>query len=138
MRHLYLYVFALFLGTLLLDLTVWGALPGLGSTGRQIEAAAHREHRIAVAYIAAGTPLGEAFPWLRETGASWLRQACGDDGLARIDEAPRVAMDIVLGPTRNGAHRRLKLAYHAPPWLLLMALAAYAARPRQVSLMGRR
>lgn len=138
MRHVYLYVLVLFLGTLMLDLVAWGALPELGSTGRRIDVAAHREHRIAVVYIAAGAPLGEAFPQLRAAGASWLRKALDEDGLARIDEAPRVAMDIVLGPTRSGSHRRLKLAYHAPPWLLLMTLVAYAARPRQVRLMGRR
>lgn len=136
MRHLYLYLFVLFLGTLMLDLVVWGALPELGSTGERIDVAAHREKRIAVAYIAAGTPLGEAFPPLRQTGARWLRKACGEDGLARIDAAPRVAMDIILGPTRNSSQRRLKLVYHASPWLLLLTLVAYAARPRQVRMMG--
>lgn len=137
MRYLYLPMLALLLVSVLLDLIAWGALPELGATGQRIHAAAHRENTIAVAYIAAGTPLTEAVPALRRAGARWLRSACAE-GFARIDEAPRAAMDIMLGPAYNRAHGRLKLMYYAPPWLLLATLAAWTLRPRQIRLVGAR
>lgn len=126
----------LFVLSLLYDLALWGGTQALPGVGPSIAQSARREAPLAWTYIVLGEPLTNAMPSVRAWSVGELTRAWGD-AFARIEEDPAIAMDALSGESLNGTHRRMRVAYWAPPVLLVLALIAWLRRPRQVRMMGR-
>jgi len=136
-RRLYLIALVLFIVCFLYDLVVWGALPAVPDVGAGIVDSAQREAPLASTYIALGSRIDNALPWLQAFGVSRLTAAFSD-GFARIAEDPDVAMDLIFNTTWNSEHRWMKMMYWAPPLLLLLTLLLYSRRAKQIHAIGRR
>jgi hypothetical protein len=76
-------------------------------------------------------------PFLDDWGTQRAQRAL-ETGMARMNDDPNVAMDLILSQNWNGTHAILKLMYWAAPVLGLAFLLAWARRPKKVSLMGGR
>lgn len=134
-QHLPWISLLLFVLALAYDLAVWGAAPALPHGGRAIVQAAAREAPLASTYIRLGAPLARALPPVQEFGARRLRAAYGDS-FDILPENPAIAMDLLFHG-RAGGRRAILFAYYAAPVLLLLAVAAWLRRPRQVRSLGR-
>lgn len=136
-RHLHTLALALLLLTLVLDLSMWGAVPDLPKVGPHIQKSASTEALLASIYIALGQPLDATFGSLGNFGAAMMTDALSD-GFARMVEPPNVCMDLILNESYNSTHGWVKILYWCPPILLVLFLILWAIRPKPVKLVGRR
>jgi hypothetical protein len=136
-RRLPLYLFVLFVASLLYDAVIWGALPSLPDIGRDLRTVMHGRALLADTYTAIGRPIDAAVPTLLDYGTTRLERAfeiIRPQMLEHIELAP----DLVFGPVTNTMHRWIRISYWFPPVLLVATLLAWVTRPRKVSFIPHR
>jgi hypothetical protein len=136
-KRLHWILLLLFVWALAYDLVVWGAAARLPDIGDKLRVSAQRNALLATMYMAGGDALDAAVPVLEDWGAQ-RAQAALQTGAQRIKDDPNVAMDLIFSQTWNATHAFLKFMYWAAPVLGVLFLAAWARRPKKISLMGRR
>ena len=136
-KYLHWWITMLFVVALAFDAIVWSAAVRTPDVGDKLMRSVHRQALLANVYIAAGTPLVSAIPALDAWGQSYF-QSAADEGFARIDEDPMVAVDLFFSENWNARHRTLKTMYWVPPVLGVLAIVLWIRRPKKISLMGRR
>lgn len=136
-RHAHWWITLLAVLTVFYDLAVWGALADMAEVGDKLRLSARRQAFLATVYMAGGEVLDRRLPPLRDWGAARVESALAQS-LPRIRQDPYVAMDVILGSTQNGAQALLQFCYFAAPITALLALLAWAGRPKKVHLLGRR
>jgi hypothetical protein len=137
MKRLHWVLLILFVWALAYDLVVWGAAGRLPDLGDKLRVSAQRNALLATMYMAGGGALVAAVPALENWGAE-RAQTAFESGIPRIKDDPNVAMDLIFSQTWNSTHATLKFMYWAAPVLGLLALVAWARRPKKVSLIGGR
>ena len=136
-QHLHWYAIALFVIVLSYDFVVWGAASRLPDVGPQLLASAHSEGPLVYLYMRAGSVVDQAVPALDQWGQRQANAALSE-GFQRIQEDPKVAMDLVFSQTWNAQHAMLKTMHWAAPALALISIVMWIRRPKKVALMGRR
>jgi hypothetical protein len=136
-QHLHWYVIALFLIVLGYDCVVWGGASRLPDVGPQLLASARGEGPLVYLYMSVGSILDAAVPTLDQWGQRHANAALSE-GFQRIQEDPRVAMDVVFSQTWNAQHAVLKTMHWTAPVLALISIVMWIRRPKKVALMGRR
>lgn len=136
-RRLHVVALVLLVLSLLYDLVVWGALPGLPEVGDDIVASANREAPLAATYILLGAPIDSAFSPLQTFGEARLTSALSE-GFPRIKADSTVAIDLIFNTTWNAAHSWLKTVYWMPPVFLILTAVLWWRRPRKITTFGRR
>ena len=136
-RRLHLVAVILFVIVFLLDLAIWGAVPGLPDVGEGIARSARSETLLATTYILLGGMLDAAVPALGEFGAGFFTRAVGE-AFPSIVEAPNLAMDLIFSSRFYGTHGWLKTLYWAAPVLLVLSIVLWARKPKTIRLVGGR
>lgn len=126
----------LFVLCFIYDIVVWGGVFALPDVGQGIADSARREAPLATTYIAIGNLLDSAVPALRDYGSARLSDAF-NEGFERMRADPRVAMDLIFGPSWNATHSWIKTMYWAAPVLLLISLVLWVRRPKKISMLRR-
>lgn len=136
-RRLHLVAVILFVTVFILDLAIWGAVPGLPDVGEGIARSARAETLLATTYITLGSALDGLVPALGEFGADFFTRAVGE-AFPGIVENPNLAMDAIFSSRFNGTHAWLKTLYWAGPLLFFLAIVLWARKPKTINLVGRR
>jgi hypothetical protein len=137
MKRLHWIFLLIFVWALVYDLVVWGAAGRLPDVGDKLRISAQRNALLATMYMAGGDALESAVPYLEDWGRQRAQNAL-QPGLQRIKDDPNVAMDLIFSQTWNATHGFLKFMYWAAPVFGILALIAWARRPKRVHMMGGR
>jgi hypothetical protein len=135
--RLHWYAIGLFLIVLAYDCIVWGAASRLPDVGPHLLASAQGEAPLVYSYMRVGSVMDQAVPALDSWGQRHASAALSE-GFARINDNPRVAMDLVFSRTWNSQHATLKTMHWAAPVLAVISLVLWLRRPKKVALIGRR
>lgn len=135
-KHVHWWITALFLGALVFDLAVWGAIVQAPDFGAKLQVSARREAPLALMYMSAGSAMDGAVPVLDSWGQHYFEIALSD-GFQRFKEDPAVALDLIFSQTWNIKHGILKFMYWATPALALAAVVLWSRRPRKVRMGSR-
>ena len=135
--HLHWYAISLFVLVLAYDCIVWGAASRLPDVGPHLLASAQGEAPLVYMYMRVGRVIDQSVPALDSWGQQHATAALSE-GFARINDDPRVAMDLVFSRTWNAPHATLKALHWTAPVLAVISLILWLRRPKKVSLIGPR
>jgi hypothetical protein len=135
--HLHWYAIGLFVIVLVYNCIVWGAASRLPDAGPHLLTSARGEAPIVYMYMLVGGAIDQAVPALDSWGQRHAAAALSE-GLPRINDDPRVAMDLVFSRTWNSQHATLKTMHWAAPVMAVISLILWLRRPKKVTLIGQR
>lgn len=123
------------LSALFNTITLSGAtrIPGVGDGIRKV---AHAEALLTYIYIRSGDLLNQV--GVGGESAKTFAEATLGAGLERIRQQNRLAIDVIYGPAQSKAHGWLVLSLYACPWLLLLAIALHAFKPKRFETFGKK